>query len=100
MKATLMALTIAMTPLPAAAFDEPEHVVRHPHLSPEQKRDILRRWALELYRTDGAATQATAQADSSQLDKVIDALIDLDEPVGSLLGGRRKETASGGERAA
>lgn len=35
---------------PAAAFDEPERVVRHPQLSPEQKREVFRRWALEAYR--------------------------------------------------
>ena len=65
---------------PAAAFDEPERVVRHPQLSPEQKREILRRWAFEIYRTDCAKTRATAQADFARLDQVIDTLIDLDEP--------------------
>lgn len=83
---------------PAAAFDEPERVVRHPHLSAEQKRDILRRWALEAYRTDGAKTQATGQAAPSRLNKVIDALIDLDEPAG--LKVKRIATPSGGARAA
>jgi hypothetical protein len=78
---------------PAATFDEPERVVRHPQLSPEQKRDVLRRWALEAYRTDGARTQAFAQSDSARLDKVIDALIDLDEP-GGLVVIKRKDTGS------
>jgi hypothetical protein len=78
---------------PAATFDEPERVVRHPQLSPEQKRDVLRRWALEACRTDGARTQAFAQSDSARLDKVIDALIDLDEP-GGLVVIKRKDTGS------
>jgi hypothetical protein len=78
---------------PAAAFDEPERVVLHPQLSPEQKRDVLRRWALEAYRTDGARTRAFAQPDSARLDKVIDALIDLDEP-GGLVVIKRKDTGS------
>lgn len=78
---------------PAAAFEEPERVVRHPQLSPEQKREVLRRWALEAYRTDGARTWAFAQPDSTRLDKVIDALIDLDEP-GGLVVIKRKDTGS------
>lgn len=78
---------------PAAAFDEPERVVRHPQLSPEQKREILRRWALELYRADCAKTRATAQADFARLDKVIDALIDMDEPARALF----KRTPTGGD---
>jgi hypothetical protein len=78
---------------PAAAFDDPEQVVRHPQLSPEQKRDVLRRWALEAYRTDGAGTRAFAQPDSARLDKVIDALIDLDEP-GGLVVFKCKDTGS------
>ena len=36
---------------PAAAFGESEQVVRQSKLSDEQKREILRRWALEAYRT-------------------------------------------------
>lgn len=78
---------------PAAAFDEPERVVRHPQLSPEQKREVLRRWALEAYRTDGAKTRAFAQPYSARLDEVIDALIDLDER-GGLVVIKRKDTGS------
>lgn len=78
---------------PAATFNEPERVVRHPQLSPEQKRDVLRRWALEAYRTDGTRTRAFAQPDSARLDKVIDALIDLDEP-GGLVVIKSKDTGS------
>jgi hypothetical protein len=49
-------------------------VVRQSKLAHEQKREILRRWALDAYRT--------ARTDFSRLNKVIDALIDLDEPEG------------------
>jgi hypothetical protein len=79
---------------PAAAFEEPERVARHPQLSPKQKREILRRWALELYRTDCAKTRAIAQEDLARLDKVIDALIDLDEPPRALF--KHKRTPTGG----
>ena len=68
----------------------PDQVVRQSKLSHEQKREILRRWALETYRT--------ARTDFSRLDKLIDALIDLDEPEGLVVKGR--ETLSGGARAA
>jgi hypothetical protein len=68
---------------PAAAFGESEQVVRQSKLSDEQKREILRRWALEAYRT-------------SRLDKLIDALIDLDEPEGLVIKGR--EILSNGAR--
>jgi hypothetical protein len=49
--------------------------------------------ALEAYRADGARTRAFAQPDSARLDKVIDALIDLDEP-GGLVVIKRKDTGS------
>jgi len=80
---------------PVAAFDEPERIVRHPQLSPEQKREILRRWALEIYRTDCAKTRAIAQKDFARLDKVIDALIDLDEPPRALF--KHKRRLAGGD---
>ncbi len=49
--------------------------------------------ALEAYRADGARTRAFAQPDSARLDKVIDALIDLDEP-GGLVVFKCKDTGS------
>src|SRR5436190_17390772 len=52
---------------PAAAFDEPERVVWRPQLSAEQKREILRRWALEAYRAADARKRATARTDFSRL---------------------------------
>ena len=84
---------------PAAAFEEPERVVRHPQLSPEQKREILRRWALEIYRTDCAKARATAPADFARLDKVIDALIDLDEPARAFKNGVLSVTLPRSEKA-
>jgi hypothetical protein len=73
----------------AATFEDPAQVIRHPHLSLEQKRDILRRWALEAQRRDVAAT-ATMKQRSSQLERVIDALIDLDEASSSAFSGKEK----------
>ena len=49
--------------------------------------------ALEAHRADGARTRAFAQPDSARLDKVIDALIDLDEP-GGLVVFKCKDTGS------
>lgn len=83
---------------PAAAFDEPERVVRHPQLSPEQKREVLRRWALEEYSADRTGSQAAEPPDSLRLDRLIDALIDLEEPAGLVIRG--KPISSGGARAA
>lgn len=87
---------------PAATFEDPARVIRHPHLSLEQKRDILRRWALEAQRRDAATTTATGKQHSSQLERVIDALIDLDEASSSAFSGRKKpkRTAKGAMRAA
>jgi len=49
--------------------------------------------ARNAHRTDGARTRAFAQPHSTRLDKVIDALIDLDEP-GGLVVIKRKDTGS------
>jgi hypothetical protein len=84
---------------PVAVFDDPEQVVRHPQLSAEQKREVLRRWALEeSYSADRARSQAAEPPDSSRLDRLIDALIDLEEPAGLVIRG--KPISSGGARAA
>src|SRR5215211_1281027 len=74
---------------PAAAFDEPERVVHNRQLSPEQKLKILRHWALEAYRTDYGKKRRTTRINISRLDKVIDALIDLEDPEGLVIRGKR-----------
>jgi len=75
---------------PPATFEDPAQVIRHPHLLLEQKRDILRCWALEAQRRDATTTTATMMQGSSQLERVIDALIDLDQASSSALLGKGK----------
>jgi hypothetical protein len=89
---------------PRAAPDcaSPNEVLRDPKCSIEQKREILRRWALAACRLDGANVQGAAHEDASQLDKIIDALIDLDEMAAppAAVEVKRKTKVTSGERAA
>ncbi|SRR6266436_4144411 len=64
---------------PAACFASPSEVLRDPKLSMEQKREILRRWALDAYLIEVAMTEGMPQGEPSRLDEVIDALIDLED---------------------
>ena len=48
-------------------------------LSPAQKRDVLRRWALDAYPIELALFKGEPQSEPSRLGEVIDALFDLDE---------------------
>ena len=64
---------------PAACFASPDEVLRDPKLSPEQKREILRRWALDAYLIEVAMTEGMPQGEPSRLDEVVDALIDLND---------------------
>ncbi len=48
-------------------------------LSPAQKRDVLRRWALDAYLIELDVFKGEPQTEPSRLDEVIDALFDLDE---------------------
>jgi hypothetical protein len=64
---------------PASCFADPEGVLRDPKLSREMKREILRRWALDAYLTEMAATEGVPKGEPSRLQEVIDALIDLDD---------------------
>jgi ETC complex I subunit conserved region len=89
---------------PGAALDyaSPNEVLRDPKRSIEQKREILRRWALAACRLDGTNMQRAAHEESSQLDKIIDALLDLDETAASpfAVKGRSTTRINSGERAA
>jgi hypothetical protein len=89
---------------PGAAPDyaSPNEVLRDPKRSIEQKRDILRRWALAACRLDGTNMQRAAHEESSQLDKIIDALLDLDETAASpfAVKGRSTTRINSGERVA
>jgi hypothetical protein len=49
-----------------------------PRLGNEEKRDLLRRWALDAYLLDLAFSSGASGADVSRLQEVIDALTDLE----------------------
>jgi hypothetical protein len=61
-------------------------------LSPAQKRDVLRRWALDAYLIELALFKDEAQSEPSRLDEVIDALFDLDETQASTSAHRTRAT--------
>jgi hypothetical protein len=46
---------------PSACFASPEDVLRDPKLSREHKREILRRWALDAYLIEVAATEGNTR---------------------------------------
>ena len=60
---------------PSTQYAAPQDVLRDPALSQSEKRDVLRRWALDAYLIESAQGDATP----SHLDKLIDALIALDD---------------------
>jgi hypothetical protein len=64
---------------PAALFVDPEEIVKHPGLSFDKKRELLHRWAFDAYRVEVVAAESLPPYDRSRLDKVIDALIALEE---------------------
>jgi hypothetical protein len=55
-------------------------VLRDPNLSTDRKRETLRRWALDAYQVELEHSQGKPETELSQLQEVIDALLDLDEP--------------------
>lgn len=59
-------------------YTRPSEVLRDPTLCEEQKRDLLRRWALDAYRLVASAKQGMQSDAASELNEAIDALIDLD----------------------
>lgn len=65
---------------PSVHYAAPKEVLRDPALSEAEKRDVLRRWALDAYLIESASLKEDAVPRPSRLDEVIDALIDLDEP--------------------
>jgi hypothetical protein len=62
----------------ASAYATPHDVVRAATLSYVEKRDVLRRWALDTYLTEVAPSDAAPSP--SRLPEIIDAIIDLDDP--------------------
>jgi len=65
---------------PAIPYPAPKDVLRDSALSVAEKRDVLRRWALDAYLIESAQSHGDAAPHPSRLDEAIDALIDLDEP--------------------
>lgn len=65
---------------PAARYADPQDVLHDEKLTPEEKRDLLRRWALDAYLLDLAFSRGTPESGASRLQEVIDTLIDLDRP--------------------
>ena len=62
---------------PAAVFDRPDDVLRHPLLTHNCKREILWRWAWDEYLIEIAQDQGMPGVSSSRLDEVRTALIQL-----------------------
>jgi ETC complex I subunit conserved region len=79
-------------------YGHPREILRDPNLSVEQKRNLLRQWALDAYRTE-VATMDGRSPSASQLDEAIDALIDLDGGTASLSKLSTMRSAKAGERA-
>jgi ETC complex I subunit conserved region len=65
---------------PAESYADPKQVLLDSNLSPTQKRDILRRWALDAYQIETEHAKGNVLASPSHLQEVIDALLDLEEP--------------------
>jgi ETC complex I subunit conserved region len=79
-------------------YGHPCEILRDPKLSVEQKRDLLRQWALDAYRTE-VATMDGMLPNASQLDEAIDALIDLDDGTASISKFSTMRSAKAGDRA-
>src|SRR5712675_585641 len=71
---------------------ESQDVLDDHDLSPAQKRDVLRRWALDAYLIELALFKGEPQSEPSRLDEVIDALFDLDEMQASTSAYRTRAT--------
>ncbi|MET3840575.1 NADH dehydrogenase ubiquinone Fe-S protein 4 [Bradyrhizobium sp. OAE829] len=65
---------------PAESYADPKQVLLDSNLSPTQKRDILRRRALDAYQIETEHSKGNLLASPSRLQEAIDALLDLEEP--------------------
>ena len=77
---------------PAAYYASPQDVLDDHDLTPAQKRDVLRRWALDAYLIELDLFKGEPQTEPSRLDEVIDALFDLDERQASTSAHRTRAT--------
>ena len=64
---------------PAADYASPDEVLHDARLSPEQKRDVLRHWALNAYQIELALSRGEPQSEPSRLEEVITAMLDLEQ---------------------
>jgi hypothetical protein len=65
-----------------ACYANPSEILKSPKLSRQQKRELLCKWAFDVYRMEVTATGGIPPCSLSRLDEIIDALIELD--VGSV----------------
>lgn len=65
-----------------ACYANPSEILKSPKLSKQQKRELLCKWAFDVYRVEVTATCGIPPCSLSRLDEIIDALIELD--VGSV----------------
>ncbi|WP_262029571.1 ETC complex I subunit [Microvirga sp. Mcv34] len=70
---------------PASVFASPDEVVHDPSLSPDDKREILRRWAWDEWLLEVAADESPAPGKPSRYDEVKAALLMLDRLAGTQL---------------
>ncbi|WP_247497336.1 ETC complex I subunit [Bradyrhizobium sp. 149] len=64
---------------PAASYPDPQDVLRDDGLTPERKREMLRRWALDAYQIEIEHSKGKSLDQPSRLEEVIDALLNLEE---------------------
>jgi hypothetical protein len=75
-------------------YAAPQDVLRDPALSEAEKREVLRRWALDSYLIELTPSGGDAVPHPSRLDEVIDVLLDLDEPELRRIASRALKTAA------
>jgi len=61
-----------------ACYANPNEILKSPKLSRQQKRELLCKWAFDVYRVEVTATGGIPPCSLSRLDEIIDALIELD----------------------
>src|SRR5712671_542784 len=65
--------------IPSLRYGAPQDVLSDPVLTKSEKRDVLRRWALDAYAYEASPSNRNAKPHASSVDEIIDALIALDE---------------------
>jgi hypothetical protein len=65
-------------PYSVTVYANPSEILKSPTLSRQQKRELLCKWAFDVYRVEVTATGGIRPCSLSRLDEIIDALIELD----------------------